>query len=148
MANWGVKWMVGKWDELVGFSVSRLGFPSGYWELPDIKVGWLEGGRRFPTLQWKWSCRDKSWHKSVEVEFQVGAELPRVPVLRAGTYVAMGVALFWDEQGSPSARSEQWQRRHRRSLGDRRGDGERAVDMIDRSWSLGLGTLTFPSPSF
>lgn len=30
-----------------------------------------------------------------------------MPVLRAGTYVAMGVGLFWDEQGSPSARSEQ-----------------------------------------
>ena len=95
--------MVRKWGELVVFSGRRLGFSLGYWELPDIKAGWLDRGKWHLTQQGKCSCPKKSWHKGVKVEFQAGVEFSRVSLcLCLGQGPTLGVGIVWDEQRSPS----------------------------------------------
>ena len=118
--------MVQKWGELVVFSGRRLGFSLGYWELPDIKrAGWTgENGIRprkgNVAVQRNPDIKCEGWVSGWCRIFQ-GVT---VPVPRAGTDTGGGDCLGWARE------SKWWWRRHRRSLGDPRGDGERALDMI------------------
>lgn len=62
----------------------------------------------------------------MKVEFQAGVEFSRVSLcLCLGRGPTLGVGVIWDEQGSPSDDEGGIG-----GLGDPRGGGERALDMI------------------